>query len=62
MTSGVDNVVRLGGRLLATDLRPNERAFVESSRERLVEIADVVAAHRLQLDELWARLERPSQR
>jgi hypothetical protein len=57
VTSGVDNVARLGQRLLATDLRADERAFVEGTHEVLVEIADVVAAHRLALDELWVRVE-----
>ena len=57
MSTGTENVSRLGRRLLRTDLHPDERRFVESTRTRLDEVADVVAGHRLALDELWRRLE-----
>jgi hypothetical protein len=56
MTTGAENVSRLGRRLLRTDLHPDERSFVESTLTRLDEVADVVASHRLALDELWRRV------
>jgi hypothetical protein len=57
MSTGAENVTRLGRRLLRTDLHPDERSFVESSHTRLDEIVDVVAGHRIALDDLWRRLQ-----
>lgn len=57
MSSGVDNAVRLGRRLMRTELSADDHEFVDNTSTRLLEVADVLAAHRRSLDELWSRLD-----